>query len=188
MTAEKDFIRAEALRHRTNLQLDPDWPEQAARQFFATLAPQPGRVVSLYYPKGKEFDPLPIAEKLWDAKIAAALPMTRAQAEPLVFARWDRDTKLQDGAFGIPVPENPIPLDPDIVVVPLLVFDQRGHRLGYGKGHYDATLKDLRARKDILAVGLAYAEQACLFALPSEDHDQKLDLVVTPQRVFDFRQ
>lgn len=67
------------------------------------------------------------------------------------------------------------------------MFDQRGHRLGYGRGYYDAALKELRAKKPVIAVGFAYAEQACLFALPAEQHDEPLDYAVTPQRVFDFR-
>ena len=59
--------------------------------------------------------------------------------------------------------------------------------MGYGQGHYDETLRILRLKKDIVAIGLAYAEQAVLLALPTEPHDQMLDMVVTPQRVFDFR-
>ena len=65
--------------------------------------------------------------------------------------------------------------------MPLLAFDRRGHRLGYGEGYYDATLADLRARKKVIAVGLAYAQQAILFNLPAEDHDQPLDWIITPQ-------
>jgi 5-formyltetrahydrofolate cyclo-ligase len=76
---------------------------------------------------------------------------------------------------------------PDILIVPLLAFDQTGNRMGYGQGHYDETIRLLRQEKEVLSVGLAYAEQAVLLALPTEPHDQKLDLVITPQRVFDFR-
>ena len=77
-------------------------------------------------------------------------------------------------------------LEPDVVIVPLLAFDRRGYRLGQGGGYYDATLADLRAKKNIIAVGLAYAQQACLFNLPVEEHDQKLDWVVTPQGAQEF--
>jgi 5-formyltetrahydrofolate cyclo-ligase len=54
--------------------------------------------------------------------------------------------------------------------------------MGYGMGHYDATLKYYRAMKQIIAVGYGYAQQAVLFNLPVEDHDEKLDWIVTPQK------
>lgn len=187
MTEQKDFIRSEAVRHRQALQVDPNWAEQAADQFLGTLDVQPGQVVSVYYPKGKELDTLPLVETLWAKKIFCALPVIQTEVRALKFALWQQDTSLVEGAFGIPTPSDPHFVTPHIVVVPLLIFDQVGHRLGYGKGHYDATLNYLRGLREITAVGYAYAEQACLFALPREDHDEKLDLVVTPQRVFDFR-
>ena len=187
MSEEKDFIRAEALRHRQNLTIHPDWAEQAAMAFLTHIPLKPGVVVSLYYPKDKEMDTLPLAEKLWQKGHLAALPLVRAGETALDFAHWHLGTELAVGAFGIPEPKEPKAVDPDIVVLPLLVFDQRGHRLGYGKGYYDAALKELRKKKPIIAVGYAYAEQACLFALPAEIHDEPMDYVVTPQRVFDFR-
>lgn len=95
--------------------------------------------------------------------------------------------KAFPGTWDIPMPEKPDFMAPDILVVPLVAFDQRGNRLGHGKGYFDATLKALRSYKSILAVGYAYAEQSVIFGLPKEAHDEKLDMVVTPQRVFDFR-
>ena len=70
---------------------------------------------------------------------------------------------------------------PDIIVVPFLAFDRRGHRLGYGKGHYDATIAALREQgRTVTTVGLGYAKQAVLFNLPSEEHDEQMDWVITP--------
>ena len=76
---------------------------------------------------------------------------------------------------------------PDILLIPFLSFDRYGYRLGQGGGYYDATLAHLREEKDILAIGMGYAQQAVLFKLPAEDHDQKMDMVITPQNVHDFR-
>lgn len=186
MSEQKDYIRSEALRHRNLLQIEPDWAEEAARHILETLKPQPGATVALYYPKDKEIDTIPLAEALWTGGVTVALPLI--DDDPVLrFVAWNKGAELQNGKFNIPVPAELDFVSPDIVIVPLLVFDQQGHRVGYGKGYYDATLKYLREQKAITAVGYAYAEQACLFALPREDHDEKLDLVVTPQRVFDFR-
>jgi 5-formyltetrahydrofolate cyclo-ligase len=70
-------------------------------------------------------------------------------------------------------------LEPDILLVPLLAFDGRGRRLGYGGGFYDRTLAGLRARKPIAAVGLAYDEQR-IDEVPHLDYDEMLDWVLTP--------
>lgn len=183
----KDIIRHEAIRHRDRLEVSPDMAEQASKQFFEKIPVLENDVVSAYFPKGKEIDPGPIVQALWERNVMCCLPVIGEDDRLLSFAQWNPGTVLEPGRFGIPVPKNEPFVIPDILIVPLVVFDQQGNRLGYGKGHYDATLKGLRAHKRVLAVGLAYAEQACLFKLPAEDHDQKLDYVVTPQRVFDFR-
>ena len=69
-----------------------------------------------------------------------------------------------------------------MLFVPLAAFDRRGHRIGYGKGHYDRSLASLRARKRIRAVGVGFSVQEVLF-IPSEPHDEPLDLVVTERDI-----
>jgi 5-formyltetrahydrofolate cyclo-ligase len=82
--------------------------------------------------------------------------------------------------WDIPQPKADKPeLEPEILLVPLLAFDAQGRRLGYGGGFYDRTLAGLRARKAIVAVGLAYDEQK-VDAVPHLDYDQRLDWVLTP--------
>jgi 5-formyltetrahydrofolate cyclo-ligase len=76
--------------------------------------------------------------------------------------------------------------EPDVFLVPLLVFDKEGHRLGYGGGYYDTTLAYYRQKKHIIAIGVAYEEQLWREDLPCEAHDQKLDYIVTPQRLRKF--
>lgn len=187
MSDAKNSIRTEALRHRQNLQIDPEWAGQAAECLLKAVEIAATDVVALYYPKGKELDTFPLAEKIWEKGGVCALPVIGEGSTVLRFAKWEKDAPLIEGPFQIPQPAKPDYIQPTIVIIPLLIFDQRGNRLGYGKGYYDATLNELRQQGNVLAIGLAYAEQACLFALPAEDHDQKLDMVVTPQRVFDFR-
>ena len=85
----------------------------------------------------------------------------------------------------IPEPlESAEQMTPDLLFVPLACFDRRGHRIGYGAGHYDRTLAALRAAGRVTAVGVAYA---CAQAprIPDEPHDQRLDYVLTEREVID---
>ncbi len=186
---EKNFVRQQAKRHRDQLEIDVSWSDSAAEIFFQYIQIKEAAMVASYYPLGKEIDPSPIVQELWKRSITLCLPVIPKMGEEraLKFAKWMPQSGLIPSEFGVLEPAEKEWVEPDILIVPLLAFDQRGYRIGYGKGHYDETLAGLRAKKDILAVGLAYAQQAVLLALPTEPHDQKLDLVVTPQRIFDFR-
>ena len=72
------------------------------------------------------------------------------------------------------------------MIVPLLAFDARGYRLGYGGGFYDRTLAGLRARGPVLAVGFAFAAQE-VDEVPTDEFDQRLDAVVTETGVTVFK-
>jgi 5-formyltetrahydrofolate cyclo-ligase len=69
-----------------------------------------------------------------------------------------------------------------VVLVPLLAFDRRGWRLGYGGGYYDRTLRALRAEGPLLAIGLGYAAQE-VAAVPHDEKDERVDLIVTERGV-----
>lgn len=184
MSDSKETFRQEAVRHRARIDPGSEDPEAAAGYFFQSIKPVKDQMVAAYWPKGREFDPRPILEKLLEVGCVCALPVVKSESLELGFARWDEDIVLVKGAFGVLHPElegTEQWIEPDIVIVPLLAFDRRGYRLGHGGGYYDATLRALRKKKSILAVGVAYAQQACLFNLPVEDHDERLDWVITPQ-------
>lgn len=188
MNPEKNSIRQNAKKFRDQLAVSPDWAVEVAENFMGVAKIKPDTIIAVYYPIGSEIDPSPIVEQCWQKNITVCLPCITEGERGLKFVKWDKSTALTSAKFGTMEPEDQtVTLDPDILIVPLLAFDQRGNRMGYGQGYYDETLCLLRLKKDILAIGLAYAEQAVLLALPTEPHDQKLDIVITPQRVFDFR-
>lgn len=188
MNLEKNLIRQRAKKFRDGLQISPDCSLAAAENFINLIPHTEDKIVSVYYPIGSEIDTSPIVETLWRKNIRVCLPVIYEGERGLKFVVWDKHTKLTTAKFGTCEPEEKNQfVDPDILIIPLLAFDQRGNRMGYGQGHYDETIRLLRQKKTILTIGLAYAEQAVLLALPTEPHDQKLDLVITPQRVFDFR-
>lgn len=182
----KQALRIEALRFRDSLDPFAEDTELVIEEFFECLQPRAEQVVALYWPKGREFDTGPLMDELLKKEIVCALPVIQKDSKELKFARWDESIKLIEGPFGLMQPaidDQTQWLEPDIVIVPLLAFDRHGHRLGYGGGYYDTTLAALRARKVIQAVGIGYSAQAVLFNLPSEEHDQKMDWIITPNKV-----
>ena len=150
----------------------------------AVLAGYRGVPLSGFMPIRTEIDPRPaMAEACAHGPVG--VPVIRAANQPLLFAQWSPETAMVAGAFGAQVPESQIYFEPQILIVPLLAFDQRGGRLGYGGGFYDRTLQMLRARRATLAIGFAFAGQE-VDAAPLEDTDQPLDLVVTETGVIEI--
>ena len=87
---------------------------------------------------------------------------------------------MTSAVWGIQEPRDDKPvLEPEVFLVPLLAFDRRGWRLGYGGGFFDRTLRAARDARPIIAVGLGLAE-AEVDAVPHLDYDQRLDWVLTP--------
>jgi 5-formyltetrahydrofolate cyclo-ligase len=190
MTAnKKESLRHEAIRHRDRIDPASENNDSATALFFDHIRPLKGQVIGAYWAKGREFNPDGILERLLRDGFTCALPVMKQGTKELGYAAWKDGDPLIEGPFGVKQPEvgtNTRWVEPDIVVAPLLAFDRRGYRLGYGSGYYDVTLRALRAKKKILAVGLGYSQQAVLFNLPSEPHDEKLDWVITPQKAHDF--
>jgi 5-formyltetrahydrofolate cyclo-ligase len=146
-----------------------------------------GAVVSGYFPIRSEINPLPLLRRFAEAGAQLALPTIVARGKPLSFRAWTSGAELQRGQWGIREPKaDALELYPDVLVVPLAAFDRRGFRIGYGAGYYDLTLNALRARKPIIAMGLAYAMQETDL-VPELAHDARLDLVLTEREVIDCR-
>jgi len=136
--------------------------------------------VAGYWPFGPEMDVRPLLTVLAASGRPCALPVIQGRGRPLLFRRWTTATLLiPTGRFRIPEPPASEPEQvPDVLLVPLLAFDRRGYRLGYGAGYYDMTLARLRASKRILAVGIGYAAQE-VEAVPRDAFDERVDWIVT---------
>ena len=137
-----------------------------------------GRVLSGYMPMRTEIDPLPAMAAHAAAGGRVCVPVIPGKAQPLVFREWTPGCALADGPFGAQVPAGGDWLVPEVLIVPLLAFDRRLYRLGYGGGFYDRTLEGLRARGPVTAIGFAFAAQE-VAEVPIEATDQPLDVVVT---------
>jgi 5-formyltetrahydrofolate cyclo-ligase len=176
----KPEFRKEAAKRRAAAHaVDPiGAAERLAASGFARLSGWEGRVISGYWPIRSEIDPRPLMRALWRPGRVLCLPAVIGPG-PLEFREWDGGDALAGGPLGTShPPEGGAVVEPDLLLVPLLAFDRRRLRLGYGAGHYDATLAGLRARKKVLAVGVAYAAQE-VETVPTDPWDETLDLVLT---------
>jgi len=156
----------------------------AARPFPVSVA---GKIVSGFMPLKTEINPLPLLRKLADAGATLALPAIAGRGKPLVMRAYAFGDEFARGQWGIrePKPEA-MQVDPDILIVPLAAFDRRGHRIGYGAGYYDMTIRALRNKKPVIAAGVAFAAQE-IDRVPAHDRDEALDFVLTENEIIDFR-
>lgn len=190
--ALKARLRADAAARRAAIpRADAEAAALAVRDriLAAGIVPSGGKV-SGFWPVNDEFDPRPTLEALAACGHTLCLPVVIAKGRPLAFRAWAPGAPLERAAFGLSVPRwDAPPAVPDFLMVPLLAFDRRGFRLGYGGGYFDRTIETLRAHtKPIVALGVAYAAQE-VAEVPTLPHDQRLDGVATEReliRIADF--
>jgi 5-formyltetrahydrofolate cyclo-ligase len=136
-------------------------------------------IISAFHSFGTEISTFELFDKLIAEGWTTALPVVVAKNVPLVFRQWAPGDALVLGRWDIKVPpETAREVLPDVLLVPLLAFDRKGYRLGYGGGFYDRTLAKLRALKTVTAIGVAYANQE-VDAVPRDEFDQRLDWIMT---------
>lgn len=181
LTTDKAALRTELADIRAEAAArDPDAAEKLADVFPMKLFDRYGPVVAGYIAIKDELSPEHLIAQLKQAGASIALPRLNGQ-NTMEFRLWEHGTALVPGKFGLMEPPETAPLaTPSLVLVPLLGFDARGTRLGYGQGHYDRALAALREDGRAFACAVAYKAQM-LDDLPVEPHDQPLDWAVTEQ-------
>ncbi len=181
----KKAARAEAMARRD---ASHERLKDAAAQFLVShpfpVKPEAGRsVVSAFFPYLSEIDTRPLLGRLAGEGWTTALPIVLKLGQPLEFRRWMPGEPTIPGKWDIPRPAEDAPLvDPDVLLVPLLAFDRKGYRLGYGGGFYDRTLEKLRNTKPVTAIGIAYSVQEVDSVL-HDHHDQLLNYVMTEKEL-----
>jgi 5-formyltetrahydrofolate cyclo-ligase len=182
--ALKAAMRAAALLRRERLTPDFRTAASLAIAKHVAAAISGGITVALYHPIRGEADPRPLVE-LTSRGIRFCLPAP--MPDGLVFRPWRDGEALVPAGFGTVAPP-PIrgTVEPDLILLPLAAFDRAGHRIGYGKGHYDRGIARLHAagRRPRL-VGLAFAVQE-VDRVPAEPHDIALDAVATETAFIPF--
>jgi len=130
-----------------------------------------------YYPVNFELDDLSILKELEKKNFNISLPKIKKNYD-MDFYRWSFNEPLKINKYGIPEPVSKILIYPDILLVPLVAFDKKLNRLGYGGGYYDRLIEKLTKRKKILKIGLAFSVQK-INKVPINKYDKKLDYVLT---------
>jgi 5-formyltetrahydrofolate cyclo-ligase len=135
-----------------------------------------GKIVAGYIPIGSEADPLKLMAAAQARGSSLALPYVTSKASPMRFLQWDEQCALESGPFGLQQPQRDAPqVTPDVILVPLVAFDQRLMRLGQGAGHYDRALSLLG---NAVAIGVAWSVQETEL-LAADPWDIPMDAILT---------
>lgn len=153
--------------------------ENLMRYCHEARLPQAGTVVSGYWPLRGEPDVRPWLTQVHEAGWRTVLPVVAEKGKPLVFRRWSPGCAVEKGFWNIPVPADTTEFTPRLLLAPVVGFDAKGYRLGYGGGYFDRTLALLRALQvEFHAIGIGYAE-AALPTIHPLPHDIPLNTVIT---------
>jgi len=148
------------------------------------------KTIAAYIANDGEIDPFPILDRAWSQGKHCYLPvLSRVRSDRLWFAPWTPASRFRPNRFGIPEPmvrarELVRAQDLDLLLLPLVGFDEVGHRLGMGGGFYDKSLAFLRHRRfwhKPAVLGLAHDFQRCP-TLPADHWDVPMTGIVTDQR------
>ena len=175
---------------------------KAADNFLEAISVKNAGIIASYLPIHGEISPLPLLDKITalasakKKKIIYALPTIQSRNSHLLFHEWKSGDKLKGSAIYpqlLEVEAQCQPIIPDIIIVPLVGFDESCHRMGYGGGFYDRTIQEIRKlrKRQVnecgaypLMVGYAYESQKSASPLPTNQYDMQLDFVVTDVHVY----
>jgi 5-formyltetrahydrofolate cyclo-ligase len=135
------------------------------------------KTIGGYYPVNFEIDDLELLKKFKKKNFKISLPVIKKNFQ-MDFYKWSFSDPLKINKYGIPEPEAKNIVYPDILLIPLVAFDNNLNRLGYGGGYYDRLIEKLSKKKNIIKIGLALSVQK-INKVPTNLYDQRLDYIVT---------
>lgn len=184
---DKQRLRTAARMARADIEpgLRARLAEDASKLLLSLEEVRSARVVLAYAASTEELDPASACARLRELGATVAMPRMEGPGE--LAACSVTDDELEAGPFGIRQPCKEAPtLDLasiDVVIVPGVVFDTGGGRIGYGGGFYDRLLPKLRP--GCFAVGFAFDEQV-VANVPVAEHDRRVNALVTPTHIVRF--
>ena len=136
-----------------------------------------------YYPVNFEVDDLDLLRNFEKNNCSISLPVIKKKFQ-MDFNNWTFSDPLKINNYGIPEPVIKKKVYPDILLIPMVAFDENLNRLGYGGGYYDRFIKRLSKKKKIIKIGLAITCQK-IKKIPINKYDQKLDYIVTSEYIIE---
>ncbi len=149
------------------------------------LSYYPGMTIGLYYPMSSEINILSTATQCINKDFIIVAPVIIENTSHMEFALWRHDTVFMKNQFGFLEPNKAIVKIPDILVVPSIVCDSLGNRIGYGKGFYDRYIACWR-HKIKSVVGVCYDDLIYPGILPTNHHDQKIDVLISEHKILNI--
>ena len=175
----KSFIRKKFFlkRKKNYFEIDNNFYHPLIRLFKKKVTNK-NPIISFYYPSSFELNILDILDIEYFKKFKFLLPIIEENGI-MNFYKWDKKDILVINKYGMLEPIKSKKINPNIILVPLLAFDNRKYRVGYGKGFYDKFLsKYLKIHKKTLTIGIAFSFQK-FHNLPINSKDIKLDYILT---------
>jgi 5-formyltetrahydrofolate cyclo-ligase len=183
--SRKDNMRRIMLEKRNSLSYETINTKSAEIQqrFTNSYEFNHAKVLASYFPTGSEVRTEKIISTALKSNRVVALP--RTEGEVIKFYQIFLNTNLIVGRFGLKEPSisSFVSDDIDLLLVPGILFDTRGYRIGYGYGYYDKFIA--KKKKSTVSVGLAYECQMCE-EIPKSNCDQKVNILVTEKRMLYF--
>jgi 5-formyltetrahydrofolate cyclo-ligase len=154
--------------------------QKLSHHLLVLLESQPVCKIAGYWAVGSEINLSPLIGDLDEKGWSVSLPVIVKKDAPLIFRSWHSGDELTKGPFNTLQPK-PVrdEVFPDVILVPLLAFDDQKFRLGQGGGFYDRTLEQLKnSEGGVVSVGVAFAAQR-VNVVPRDKYDARLDFIVT---------
>ena len=134
-----------------------------------------------YYPSNYEIYDLEILDLLQKKNFKISLPVIKKNNQ-MDFYKWSNNDPLKINKFGIPEPIYSKKFYPDILLIPLVSYDNDLNRLGYGGGFYDRYIEKIEKVKKVIKIGLAFSCQK-IKNIPLNQYDKKLDFIITEKEI-----
>lgn len=135
------------------------------------------KIIGGYYPYNYEIDALEVMQKLEKKNFSISLPKINKKKK-IDFYQWSFKEPLSINVFGIPEPISKKKVKPDILLIPLVAYDNELNRLGYGGGYYDRYISVAENHKKLIKIGLGFSYQK-IKKVPINHNDKKLDYIIT---------
>lgn len=184
--ADKVALRDELRVRRREFaaSLEPETRKALESDLTAALEPLlfGATVIAAYQPMKDEISPLGALERARAMGKQTALPAFAARDSRMTFRAGEAS---EAGPWGLLQPPlSALPLQPDLILIPLLGCDHEGNRIGMGQGHYDRALEGLRATARLIGIG--WDLQLLQLAIPADPWDQRLDAFASPAGLKEF--